>query len=271
MNNIDFYYFSGTGNTLLVVRRMAEVFNKNGIAAKLLKIECSDPKAINRDNLIGLAFPVAGQSTYPFVWDFIQALPYAPGTKVFMVDTLAGFSGGIVGPLRKVLNSKGYETIGAKEIIMPANLFYIYSDRFNARLVARGLEAAEKYANQIVARASRWGRVPFLSDLVFFLFWHGLRRLWLSRWSQKKFCFKADESKCTKCGICARLCPVKNITMKDFPVFGTKCNYCLRCASWCPASALPCQFNYRGRTYTAPGLKPSDLLSEQGRGGKPEN
>ena len=263
MNTIDFYYFSGTGNTLLVVRRMADVFNKNNIQAKLLRIESSNPRAINKDNVIGLAFPVAGQSTYPFIWDFIYALPPAAGTKIFMVDTLAGFSGGIVGPLKKILNSKGYETLGAEEIIMPANLFYIYSDKTSARLVAKGLKTAEKYANQIMSGTSRWGRIPFFSDLVFFLYWHVVRRLWLSRWNQNKFRLKADEGKCTKCGICARLCPVKNITMRDFPAFGTKCNYCIRCMSWCPARAIPCGFNFKGKTYTAPELKPSDLLSEQ--------
>lgn len=28
---IDFYYFSGTGNTLLVVKKMCDTFKKNGV------------------------------------------------------------------------------------------------------------------------------------------------------------------------------------------------------------------------------------------------
>jgi ferredoxin/flavodoxin len=261
MSNLDFYYFSGTGNTFLVVRRMAEVFRQAGWTVRLLPIEQAEPATINRENVIGLAFPVAGQSTYPFVWDFIQALPEAPGTKVFMVDTLAGFSGGIVGPLKKVLNAKGYGTIGAREIIMPANLFVIYSARLNAWLAARGLKAAEKYARQILDGSARWGRVPWLSDFVFWLFWHGVRRCWLSRWCQTRFRFRVDEKRCTKCGLCARTCPVGNITLREWPEFDLKCNYCMRCLSWCPAGAIPCQVNFRGRTYTAPNLKWTEWLT----------
>ena len=38
-----------------------------------------------------------------------------------MVDTLGGFSGGIVGPLRRLLTRKGYAPLGAREIRMPMN------------------------------------------------------------------------------------------------------------------------------------------------------
>lgn len=262
MRNIDFYYFSGTGNTLLVVRRMAEVLARRGIGVRLIRLDRADPTAASRDRAIGLAFPVAGQSTYPFVWDFIRALPPADKTPVFMVDTLAGFSGGIVGPLKKFLESRGYVALGAEEIIMPANLFYVYPPGANSWLVARGLRAAEGYANRLADGATRWGRMPILSDLVFGMFWHGVRRLWLSQWCQRKYRWRLDPTRCTKCGLCVRLCPVGNIRLPDYPEFGTKCNYCLKCVSWCPAKAIPCRVNCGGRTYTAAGLKVSDMLAE---------
>ena len=72
MNNIDFYYFSGTGNTLLVVKKMAETFEKNGINVNLHKIEESNTEDVNLEHTIGIAFPVAVLSTYPFVWEFIK-------------------------------------------------------------------------------------------------------------------------------------------------------------------------------------------------------
>jgi|NGEPerStandDraft_6_1074524.scaffolds.fasta_scaffold138666_1 flavodoxin len=40
---IDFYYFSRTGNTLLVVEKMRDVFKKNGINVNLNRIEESKP------------------------------------------------------------------------------------------------------------------------------------------------------------------------------------------------------------------------------------
>ena len=124
LKNIDIYFFSGTGNTLLVVRKMKEVFVKNNINVNLYRIEKSKPQEINTEHTIGLAFPVACQSTYPFVWDFIRNMPEVKGAGVFMVDTMLAYSGAIVGPVKSVLRKKGYSPIGAREILMPSNVVF---------------------------------------------------------------------------------------------------------------------------------------------------
>ncbi|MFH1037457.1 MAG: EFR1 family ferrodoxin [PVC group bacterium] len=167
IKDIDIYYFSGTGNTLLVVKKMADVFRENGAATRLLKIEKSDPARINTARTIGLAFPVAAQSTYPLVWEFIEQLPPAQSTGVFMVDTLAAFSGGIVGPLRKLLTGKGYRPLGAKEIVMPNNFLpgKINHEK-NERKKEFGLKKAGKFAVSLLEGTASWGRVPIISDLL---------------------------------------------------------------------------------------------------------
>ena len=170
IKDVDFYCFSGTGNTFLVAKKMGEVFTEKGINVNLKKIEKSNPKNINLDHTIGLAFPVACFTTYPLVWNFIKSMPKANGTKVFMVDTLAGFSMAIVGPLKRVLKNKGYLTIGAKEIIMPGNFLRVESDDKNERKIKKGLEKSVKYAIEIMENNSEWKRVPGLSDVGYFLF-----------------------------------------------------------------------------------------------------
>ena len=50
---------------------------------------------------------------------------------------------------------------------------------------------------------------------------------------------QVDATKCVGCGICARVCPMKNITMQDGkPVFGNNCATCFGCLHWCPQSAV---------------------------------
>ena len=160
-NNIDLYYFSGTGNTLLVVRKMAEIFQWEGYNVNLEKIELSKGFDVNTEHTIGLGFPVAILSTYNLVWDFIKSLPEVQGTEIFMVDTMGGYSGGLVGPLRTILEGKGYQPIGACEIVMPVNIFFIQDDKTNMEKVKKGLEMAEKYATTLIEERSRGGRVPF--------------------------------------------------------------------------------------------------------------
>ncbi|MDI6724569.1 MAG: EFR1 family ferrodoxin [Methanobacterium sp.] len=252
MKNVDFYYFSGTGNTLMVVKKMAETFEKNGIKVNLHKIEDSVLHDINLEHTIGIAFPVAFFSTYPFVWKFIKSLPPANGTDIFMVDTLGGISGGIVGPLQKIVKKKGYNPIGAKEIQMPLNIFFIQNEETNKTKVQKGLMEAEKYAIGLINGETGWGRVHLFSDGVH-AFSIGLLKLTKSDMHQKWFNFDVKEENCRKCGICAKLCPLGNIKMKkgEYPERGLNCEYCLRCTSFCPRGAIPCKFNYKGKTYRA--------------------
>lgn len=252
IETIDFYYFSGTGNTLLVVKKMQETFKENGIKVNLHKIEESNPEDVNMDHTIGIAFPVAFFSTYPFVWNFIKALPQVNGTEIFMVDTLGGFSGGIVGPLREIVKRKGYNPIGAKEIQMPTNIFFIQDNETNETKVRKGLQEARKYALDLIDGKTEWGRVPIFSDGMY-SFSTGLLKLTESNLHQKWFNFDVKKEECRKCGICAKLCPLQNINMEknEYPERGLNCEYCLRCTSFCPRHAIPCKFNYKGKTYSA--------------------
>ena len=50
--------------------------------------------------------------------------------------------------------------------------------------------------------------------------------------------FNVSDS-CTGCGICAKVCPAKNITLSDGrPVFRHRCEHCIACVHCCPAAAI---------------------------------
>ncbi len=69
-------------------------------------LERSDPGDTFSAGTVGLAFPVALFSTYPFVWEFAENLAPGRGKEIFMVDTLAGFSGGVVGLMKRVVSAR---------------------------------------------------------------------------------------------------------------------------------------------------------------------
>ena len=240
----------------MIVKKMSEVFQSKGIEVNLFRMEQSRPEDLDLGHTIGIAFPVACQSTYPLVWNFIRSFPTSTGTEVFMVDTLQAFSGAIVGPLKRALKKKGYVAIGAKEIIMP-NSYYpkkISKDK-NARKVSKGLGKAQNFANAIVDGNSRWLRVPMLSDAFYWLV--SRPKTWeVIADTGKKF--EIDRDECNGCGICEKLCPVGNISINDFPRFGGGCQSCMRCISFCPEAAifLPDKEDYQ--TYTA--VKAKELI-----------
>lgn len=270
MKTVDFYCFSGTGNTHLVVDRMMQVLRTHGAAVRIRRIEAADPKGIDPERVLGLAFPVAAQSTYPFVWEWLEGLPKVHHTPVFVVDTLAAYSGGLLGPLGRLLSGKGYRLLGAREIVMPNNFLRTQSDEDQFRREREdGLEKADHYAHDLLAGRARWGRgLPLVERMLY----------WLSRWSwgwRKMRAWRGpgiDEKTCTRCGLCARLCPVRNIAPPaegQPPLMGERCVLCMRCFAYCPVGAI----RLGGKAYRRYRAVPAgDLLHEDAwaQAGAPE-
>ncbi len=238
MDSADIYWFSGTGNTLLVARAMAERFESLGVETRLRAIERTDPTKVDTARTLGIACPVAAQSTYPPVWEFVERLPETDGTGAFLVDTLMKFSGGILGPMRRRLEGKGYAPLGALEIAMPNNFFRGKpAPDADARCIAAGLDAARRFAEDLVAGRTRWPR-PKGYERWFEWF---ARQTYSHRALAHKLVYvSADPERCTRCGLCEKLCPVGAIerTGEDAPAFADECVLCMRCFSYCPAEAI---------------------------------
>jgi len=255
IEKIDFFVFTGTGNTLLVVNAMSGIFRSEGIDVQLHRIEKSTPEDIPGSGTLGLAFPVAAQATFPLVTNFLKSLPKIEGKKVFMVDTLATFSGAIVGPLKKMLEDKGYITLGAKEIIMPNNYTPKQFGPETEELIKHGIKTAEKYALDLIEGQTEWNRIPVISDI--FNSFATSQRVW-KQVSKVVKSFAIDQNKCTRCGLCKDLCPVNNISLEPFPIYAEKCQQCMRCINFCPNDSI----SYKGKKYPKiNSIKPKDLLN----------
>lgn len=240
-SSVDLYFFSGTGNTLLAARAVAEGLRTGGKSVRLLRLE-KGLSAPAGDTALGIAVTTACFSTYPFAWEALEQLPTGDGQSAFALSTMGGFSGGLRSPLRKLLDGKGYRTLGYAEFVMPSN----YANKSipleeNRIKIGKCQEQA-----RIFARALLEGRAEWRSGGLFSPFFN-----WLARkkapWKMMKrsFPLEVDKDRCIQCGKCARLCPAKNIVMEEYPRFLDHCVVCQRCVAFCPPAAI----GVRGKKY----------------------
>lgn len=68
--------------------------------------------------------------------------------------------------------------------------------------------------------------------------------------------------KCTGCGTCIKICPMRNIAMVDGkPQFGENCERCMACIQWCPVKAIEYKnVTSNRKQYRNPDIKASDLF-----------
>lgn len=250
LKKTDIYCFSGTGNTWLVAREIGEELRRQGGDVQLFQLENAEPVVSVPERCLGLAFPVAAQSTYPLVWNFVNNLPQGRGRGVFMVDTLASYSGGVVVPLRRALVEKGYVPLGAREVVMPNNFLRRRAfGQHDEEVIARGLEEARGFARALWDGSTIWPERERLAGVM-----HAINRAcFRSRLAMRILRPKVKQEQCTGCGVCAGACPVGNIRVVEGKArIGGMCQFCMRCRGVCPAGALGL---YGSHPYYAPTPK----------------
>lgn len=232
---IDLCFFSGTGNTALAAGRMAADFAIRGIETNLRAIEDTDPATLYSSGSIGIACPAAAFTTYPLVWRFVRNLRPGEGKGAFLLVTMAGATGGLVGPMRELVTAKGYRPLGAKRIRMPSNfLLASQNEKRNAAQREKALRGVSDFVTALAEGRAVWRRIPGLPDLVAKYLandrpFAGMR---------KGLPLSVDPSVCTRCGLCAAHCPTSNIRMTTMPEYADHCEMCMRCQSICPVNAI---------------------------------
>lgn len=235
---IDIYYFSGTGNTILALGKMDEVFKEKGVETACYPIEKSGiPSPPAPGTALGLAFPASTQSTMPFIWNFFKKLPRVENVPVFMIMTM-NEGAGVTGSLYKLLKRKGYIPVGAAEISMPQNaLPEDFDETQTAERMEKSSRMAREFAHNLLEEKTVWKKENSGNAFVAFL-----SRATPLPWISMRLIFKiaTEKNSCNKCGLCIRECPVQNIKEQTAGELrhGNNCQFCMRCIAGCPKQAV---------------------------------
>ena len=231
-------YFSGTGNTEHCVKKLVSLLDG---AADCCAMESEGAEgAMEANEFIVFGYPTQYSNAPLFVRDFIKSHGQLwRGKKILCMATMGLFSGDGAGCSARLFRKYGAEVVGGLHIHMPDAVC-------DSKALKKSLEENRKIvlaADQKLERAAA-GIGAGVYPQEGLNFWYHMAGLFGQRlWFYGKTQHYSDRLKingdCVGCGMCAGLCPMKNIRMVDGrPVPGGHCTMCYRCISSCPKQAI---------------------------------
>ena len=255
------YYFSATGNSLTVARRLAK--GLEDCTVRSMAAEPPEGPVGGPGHSIGFVFPVFYIGLPRLVRRFVERLDLVEGTYCFAFITFGGNDADTLGMLEDLLNGKGVPLSYAAGAKMPGNYIVKYpafAPDAVRKLIKNAMRKADESAAAVAGRELR----PVVRKAR--LFSRAANRCYLYRgiagWDEK---FSVTD-RCVGCGLCAGVCPVGNIRMENRrPVWQHRCERCLACLQWCPHEAIEYGRKTVGRQrYQNPDIKAEDIVRRKG-------
>ncbi len=232
-------YLSGTGNTKHCITKLLNLLDSE---ARIIPIENKESvQAIKDSEEIYLAYPTQFSNMPYMVRDFINTNHEIwQGKRVFLLNTMGGFSGDGTGCAARVLKKYGAIIIGGVQIKMPDSVC-------DSKLLKKTLEENKKITRDADIRIENIAKDILNNDkypkegLSFFAHVAGLfgQRLWFYNKTTGYSTKLKISNVCIGCGYCAMNCPVGNLKVVDGKaVSNDRCAMCYRCISACPQKAI---------------------------------
>ncbi|GKX67585.1 EFR1 family ferrodoxin [Inconstantimicrobium mannanitabidum] len=235
------FYFSGTGNSFMVAKKLANNFENADIVP--ISETVLNEKIHTESDCIGIVFPIYIYGIPSIISKFISKLDESFKDKyIFAVATYKSQPGGALLLLKRKLKEVEINISAGFNICMPGNnIIYYKAEPISIQnkkflLVEKKIDEIIEIINNrsinIIERGGFFQR--FLGTKII----HGL--------ATKSF-YKLDKNywvndNCSGCGLCEKICPVKNININNGkPTWNHRCEQCVACLNLCPKQAI--QYN----------------------------
>ena len=227
-------YFSGTGNSRYVAKKIAEV-SEDELVSICQQIKSGDFSEIRSKKPLVFVGPVYAGRLPRVMDEYIRKVKFIGTQKAYFVVTCAQTPWATVQYVKKMCDEKSFSLLGFNSIVMPQG--YIAGGGTQPKEVNENIlkeaepkiiSIAETIRDKQILPAEQPGKA-MMSNV--------LNPIMYSMMISAKG-FKTTD-KCTGCGKCEQRCPLNNIKMTNGkPVWGNSCTHCMACIAGCPKEAI---------------------------------
>lgn len=223
--------FSGTANSLVVARQLAERLDD-----RVEMMTTADGLSVAPGERIVWVMPVNSWGLPKAVKTCLRTIRIegADVARHFLVATCGDDCGLMASMWRKALKRRGWKSVAAHSVFMPNTYvtlpgFNVDSDSVAAGKMSKMPERVAEIAHAIKCGSPidsiHRGKMPWIKTRILYpLFMRFLT-------SPKPF----RSEGCVRCGKCVKICPLSNIVLDDDgPRWGRNCTLCLGCYHICP-------------------------------------
>lgn len=234
------YYFSGTGNSYAVAKKLAAGLGEELADIAALVKERQFAHTLKQGEKLGFVFPVYAWAPPKPVMELVKNLElyYSGDPYLFAVCTCGSSAGESIDILEKALQKNGLSLDSGFSVIMPDSFTVLFDAGTKAaqyEVLQRANKTVDNILRAIRLNWSNFFRVKkgkchtVLSRLVNPVFWRGM----------KTKPFYVTEA-CSHCGLCEAVCTGGCIKLTaGIPIWTEPhCNMCMACVNRCPNAAI---------------------------------
>lgn len=238
---IAIYYFSGTGNTELTVKKWQSEAAKFDIDISLFKIEDIKDDSVDVSNYdkVGFAYPIHGFNAPKIVLSLakkIKKVDKPISTFVIMVSgeyMTINHSSDI--KLNSIIKRRNLIIDSEYHYLMPYNMIFRHTEKraYQMYKVMNDLVPLDVKEYLVENKPHKLAKHKFIRPII-----------WIIRIEQvfapvNGLTFKINKKKCIKCMRCVKECPKNNIEYVNGKFkFHNHCVLCTRCSFNCPTNAF---------------------------------
>lgn len=246
MNGI--FYFSSTGNSLYLAKKIQSELNGNVIYIPNYKGNGS-----KYDRII-IVSPVYSFGLPVHTYDFL--LNINEKSKIYVVLNYGGMAGGADVLTYNLATEHNKNICGVYKLKMPENYTLTFTPpSIYSKLVLKN--SHKKIAKIIAELKQDKVKIPKNSKTYENTYYKNK-----SNWHLIGNSFSVSD-KCVKCKKCINICPVNNITMVNNKIqFGDNCVSCLGCYHRCPEKAIKYKNRNKKSRYLNPYVTDKEIGSD---------